>query len=172
MKSSPQYPPCPLSTRDVARTLRLTRATNRHLDRITRLHLAGLVDSGSLSLDPALDADLVDVEASYADGLFIVAAFDDEPDTLVGMGAIRCIGDEWHVKRMRVEAAHRRLGIAQAVLDRLLEEARTLGVATLVLDTSIKQEAAQRLYERNGFVHTGNVEIGGIPSRLYRLTLA
>ena len=40
------------------------------------------------------------------------------------------------------------------------------------LDTSLKQEDAQRLYERNGFVHVGNVDIGGIASRLYRLTLA
>jgi ribosomal protein S18 acetylase RimI-like enzyme len=71
-----------------------------------------------------------------------------------------------------VDAAYRRRGIAQAVLDRLLVEARALGVTTLVLDTSFKQEAAQRLYERNGFVHTGNVEVGGIPSRVYRLPLA
>lgn len=153
------------------RTLRLTPARNWQLDQITRLHLAGLIDSASLSLDQTLDADLVDVESTYANGFFVVAAFDDEPNTLVGMGAILRIGDDWHVKRMRVDAAHRRRGIAQAVLDRLLVEARRLGASTLVLDTSVKQEAAQRLYERNGFVQTGNIEIGGIPSRLYRLTL-
>ena len=43
---------------------------------------------------------------------------------------------------------------------------------SLALNTSLKQEAAQRLYERNGFVHVGNAEIGGTASRLYRLTLA
>lgn len=155
-----------------ARTLRLERAGNHQVDQIGRLHFAGLVDSGSLSLDPTLDADLVDVEASYADGFFVVASFEDQPGTLVGMGAIRRIGEEWHLKRMRVDAAHRRQGIAQAVLDRLLNEARARGVGVLFLDTSSRQEAAQRLYERNGFVRVGDSDIGGVPSHLYRLTLA
>jgi len=152
--------------------LRLARADNRQLDEIRRLHLAGLVETGSLSLDPALDADLVDVEASYAQGFFVVASYGHDPRTLVGMGAIRRIGDAWHVKRMRVDAAHRRRGIAQAILDRLLVEARARDVDELVLDTALGQQGAQRLYERNGFVHTGDAEIGGIRSRLYRRALA
>lgn len=73
---------------------------------------------------------------------------------------------------MRVDAAHRRQGIAQAVLDRILEEARARRLAALVLDTPSRQDAAQRLCERNGFVHVGDADIGGIPSRLYRPTLA
>jgi ribosomal protein S18 acetylase RimI-like enzyme len=72
---------------------------------------------------------------------------------------------------MRVNAAHRRMGIAQAVLDRLLAEARLLGVDVLMLDTSAKQVAAQRLYERNGFVRIGTTEIGGLPSFMYRLDM-
>jgi ribosomal protein S18 acetylase RimI-like enzyme len=151
--------------------LQLARATNRHLARIRSLHFAGLVDSGSLALDPALDGDLVDVEAAYADGLFLVASRADAPELIIGMGAIRRIDGAWHLKRMRVDAAHRRRGIAQAVLHRLVAEARARGAAALLLDTAVRQEAAQRLYERNGFVHVGDALIGGLPSRLYRLAL-
>jgi len=154
-----------------ARALLFERAANRHADQIRALHLAGLVDSGSLSLDPTLDSDLADVEASYADGYFVLVAFADDPEVVVGMGAIRLIDGNWHLKRMRVAAAHRRKGIAQAVLDCLLAEARSLGVGALMLDTSEKQLAAQRLYERNGFMLTGKTEIGGVPSRVYRLEL-
>jgi ribosomal protein S18 acetylase RimI-like enzyme len=154
-----------------ASLLHFERAGNRHLDQIRRLHLAGLVDSGSLSLDPTLDNDLVDVEESYSEGYFVLVSFADAPEVLVGMGAIRHIDGNWHVKRMRVNAAHRRMGIAQAVLDRLLAEARLLGVGVLMLDTSAKQVAAQRLYERNGFVRIGTTEIGGLPSFMYRLDM-
>jgi len=154
-----------------ARALHFERATNRQADQIRRLHLAGLVDSGSLSLDPTLDSDLVDVEASYADGYFVLVSYADDPGVVVGMGAIRFIDGNWHVKRMRVAAAHRRKGIAQAVLDSLLAEARSLGVGALMLDTSAKQLAAQRLYERNGFMLTGETDIGGVPSCVYRLEM-
>jgi hypothetical protein len=71
-----------------ARALHFERAANRHADQIRRLHLAGLVDSGSLSLDPTLDSDLVDVEASYADGYFVLVSYADDPGVVVGMGAI------------------------------------------------------------------------------------
>jgi hypothetical protein len=39
----------------------------------------------------------------------------------------------------------------------------------LLLDTSRNQHAARRPYERNGFEPHGEVEIGGIPSLLFRL---
>jgi GNAT superfamily N-acetyltransferase len=163
--------PMPGEGASPARALHFERAANRHADQIRRLHLAGLVDSGSLSLDPTLDSDLVDVEASYADGYFVLVSYADDPGVVVGMGAIRLIDGNWHVKRMRVAAAHRRKGIAQAVLDSLLAEARSLGVGALMLDTSAKQLAAQRLYERNGFMLTGKTEIGGVPSCVYRLEM-
>jgi hypothetical protein len=54
--------------------LTLARATNNHLEQIRALHLAGLRESGSLSLDPTLDGDLADVEASNQDGLFLQRA--------------------------------------------------------------------------------------------------
>lgn len=152
--------------------LNLLPATNAHLDRIRELHLAGLRDSGSLSLDPTLDTDLLDVERAYSDGLFLLAARADAPRGIVGMGALARIGDGYQIKRMRVDASQRRRGIAQAILARLIDEARARGIAELRLDTSLQQQAAQRLYERNGFVHERDLDIGGIPSRLYRLALA
>ena len=148
--------------------LHLLQATNAHIDRIRELHLAGLRDTGALSLDPRLDADLADVEAAYADGLFLLAAWVDEPHRIVGMGALAHGDGGWQVKRMRVEASQRRCGVGRAILRRLLAHARERGIAELTLDTARSQGADQRLFEAHGFVHERDVVIGSIASRLYR----
>ena len=146
-------------------------AANAHLGRIRELHFAGLQGSGSLSLDPELDRDLIDVERSYAGGLFLLAAWRSAPAHIIGMGALAPSGDGCQIKRMRVDAAHRRRGVAQEILARLISEARHRAIPVLTLDTSLRQVEAQRLYERNGFAHVGDIEVGAIPSRLYRLSV-
>lgn len=149
--------------------LHLLQATNAHLDRIRELHLAGLRDTGALSPDPRLDADLADVEAAYADGVFLLAAWAAEPHRIVGMGALAHGDGGWQVKRMRVEASQRRRGVGRAILRRLLARARECGIAELTLDTARSQGDARRLYEAHGFVRERDVVIGGIASHLYRL---
>lgn len=145
-------------------------AGNAHLDRIRELHFTGLNGSGSLSLDPELDRDLIDIERSYAGGLFLLAAWRKEPAHVIGMGALAPFNDGYQIKRMRVDASHRRRGVGQAILARLVSEARRRAIPMLTLDTSLRQVEAQRLYERNGFAHVGDIEVGGIASRLYRLS--
>jgi predicted acetyltransferase/GNAT superfamily N-acetyltransferase len=55
------------------------------------------------------------------------------------------------VRRMYVHRDHRRQGLALAVLDRLVAEARRLGLTRLRLETGHKQEPAMALYEAFGF---------------------
>jgi putative acetyltransferase len=102
-------------------------------------------DDGSGAFLPA------DVQVPRA--AFVVARLDGQP---VGCGAIRPFGDGpapiiAEIKRMFVRADVRGRGVAQAVLERLEQEARGFGYTRLVLETGDKQLAAIRLYERAGY---------------------
>ena len=74
---------------------------------------------------------------------------------LVGCGALREL-DYRHgeIKSMRTVGAHRRKGVARAVVSHIIEEARRRSYERLSLETgSMKAfEPAQRLYESFGFV--------------------
>lgn len=62
------------------------------------------------------------------------------------------------VKRMFVRPASRGQGIAQAILRRLEQESLQNGLATLRLETGIRQPAAIRLYECSGYARCAAFE--------------
>ncbi|WP_288411560.1 GNAT family N-acetyltransferase [uncultured Sphingomonas sp.] len=75
-------------------------------------------------------------------------------DMLLGCGAFRTLGDGTaEVKPMRTLPAARGRGVAQAVLDRIVADARAAGLTALLLETGTGPmfDAAHRLYRRNGF---------------------
>jgi putative acetyltransferase len=102
------------------------------------------------SLDPK--------EVAAGSGTFLVARMGDRP---VGCGALRRLRDDslvrelgrnvGELKRMYVAREVRGRGIGRALLTRLEEEARALGLVQLVLETGIRQIEALALYERAGF---------------------
>ena len=77
------------------------------------------------------------------------------PD-LMGCGALKeldpCHGE---VKSMRTATAHRRKGVAQAMLRHILGVARIRGYQKLSLETGSQEafEPARRLYEGFGFIY-------------------
>jgi GNAT superfamily N-acetyltransferase len=64
------------------------------------------------------------------------------------------------LRRMRVTLAWRGRGVAEALLAAVEQFCRQRGYVRIVLDTTDKQVAAQRLYERNGFVRKGERALG------------
>ena len=78
-----------------------------------------------------------------------------EADTLLGMGALRGI-DAAHgeIKSMRTATVALRRGVARAMLDHLVGEARRRGYRRLSLETGTAPpfHPANRLYEAAGFV--------------------
>jgi putative acetyltransferase len=79
-----------------------------------------------------------------------VAAFIGEK--AVGCGAVREIDAAIsEVHRMYVLRAHRRQGVARAILSHLHAEAVRLGYIRLRLETGVLQVPAMRLYESYGF---------------------
>jgi GNAT superfamily N-acetyltransferase len=96
------------------------------------------------------DAAVVDpAEFSPPLGLFLVAEVDGRP---AGCGGWRSCGDGVaEVKRMYVEPAFRRRGIAALVLTELERTAAAAGHQRLLLNSGDRQPEALALYDRAGY---------------------
>lgn len=77
-----------------------------------------------------------------------------DKDKVVGCGALKRL-DPHHaeVKSMRTSPARTRGGIASALLDHIITEARRMGVRRLSLETGTADffRPARKLYEKHGF---------------------
>ncbi|MDM0076608.1 GNAT family N-acetyltransferase [Variovorax sp. J2P1-59] len=79
-----------------------------------------------------------------------------EGTELLGCGALRELSPKHgEVKSMRTSEAHRGRGVARAVLQRIIEEARARTYDRLSLETGRMKafEPAQKLYESLGFTY-------------------
>ena len=82
-------------------------------------------------------------------GLFLVAEVDGVP---AGCGAWRSLGDgRAEMKRVYVEPAYRRRGLAQALVDAIEADAARAGIRSLVLNTGHEQPEALALYAALGY---------------------
>jgi putative acetyltransferase len=80
----------------------------------------------------------------------------DDGGTLLGCGALRRMSDDHgEVKSMRTAATSLGRGVGSALLDYLVGVARASGMTRLSLETGNGFAAANRLYQREGFVRCG-----------------
>jgi putative acetyltransferase len=116
--------------------------------------VAGLIDALTIEL---ADSGYTDEETfGYSidqledSGVHLVGASRD--GSLVGIGGVEIQPGRFaELKRFYVDPAHRGQGVADAVIEALVEHARALGATTLRLETGDKQHAAMRFYARHGF---------------------
>lgn len=102
-------------------------------------------------IDASLNPDLEDIAASYlaAGQLFLVA---EAEGSIVGTaGLLFESAGEARIVRMSVRSTHRRRGVATALLDALIEEARGRSLAALVARTEPHWDDATSFYARSGF---------------------
>jgi ribosomal protein S18 acetylase RimI-like enzyme len=126
------------------------------------LHIMALKAAGAFYQSGWWDADLDDIEECYLNdgGEFLVGLIDE---AIVVMGALRKIDEAVvELKRMRVHPDCQRQGHGQIMLATLEARARALNYKVIQLDTTLQQEAAQKLYEKNGYVETHR-EVEGKP---------
>lgn len=103
-----------------------------------------------VTFDPSANADLIDIAASFRDGVMFVAK---DGSAIVGCGGLVCENENTaRVLRMSVAKKHRRQGIATALLQRLINYAAENGYGTVVLETTATWSDAVAFYERQGFV--------------------
>lgn len=118
---------------------------------VRQLLLEGLEEHWG-SIDPGLNPDLDDIAASYGHGTILVARVDDQ---VVGIGMlVPVVPGTGEVKRMSVARAHRRMGVASAVLRELVDAARQRGWRAVILETTATWTDAVQFYERAGFTLT------------------
>ena len=145
----------------------------RDYEQVLNLHLEGLRDTGALPPQelPEWDADLRDIEGVYLSegSCFWVV---EEHGRVIGMTAVRRVGPETaELKRMRVTSHRRRSGVGQRLLDIAEEFCRRHGYKEIVLETTDRQEVAQSLYERNGFMLTDQRHLEQLLVYCYRKEL-
>ena len=99
-----------------------------------------------------LDHDVAAWQTEYGGAAGVMLIVVDPAGEVVGTAAVRRLAPEIaELKRMWIRPDHRGRGIAARLMDRVLEEARTLGGRVLRLDSEARLEAAVRLYRRYGF---------------------
>jgi GNAT superfamily N-acetyltransferase len=105
----------------------------------------GMLDDGELGLS----ASMFDPPA----GSFVIArvAADDDAHPVGGAGVRTVAPGTGEVRRLWVDPAWRRRGIARALMAGLEDAARDLGLATLRLATGDRQPEAMALYDSTGW---------------------
>jgi GNAT superfamily N-acetyltransferase len=145
----------------------------RDREQVFDLHTEGLRDTRSVLpvRNPKWDDDLRNVEAVYlGEGSHFWVV--EEDGRLTGMVATRRKDAETaELKRMRVVGERRRQGLGQRLLELVEEFCRRAGYRRVVLDTSDRQAAARRLYERNGYELVSAMPIPPLTLFFYRKEL-
>ena len=84
-----------------------------------------------------------------------LGAVDGERDELVGYLIISRYVDAWHVMNIAVAPAHRRKGIARALMERLFEVTARDARRGYTLEVRVSNAVAVGVYERLGFEARG-----------------
>lgn len=90
----------------------------------------------------------------YKDNIYYVAK-DVSTGEIVAFAGIMVIVDEAELLNIAVMDSYRKNGIAQRLLDVLIESAREREAFRLLLEVRQSNDLARRLYSKNGFVAIG-----------------
>ncbi len=117
-----------------------------------------------LPIHEAVERDLVHIAKFQPPGGRILLAFVD--NIAVGIACLQRIGpDTAEVKRMYVRPANRREGLGRAMLEGLIEAARSAGYRSIRLDSPDFMTAAHALYRASGFVDIAAYPESEIPEQ-------
>jgi RimJ/RimL family protein N-acetyltransferase len=139
------------------RRLQIADAPAYRMLRLEGLRLASRAFQSTLDEESQLTLEAYAMRLSNAENATFGAFAGDE---LVGIGTvlretrtrIRHKGD---IVGMYVTASARGTGVAEGIVQRLIDHARGIGLRSLVLTVASENARARRLYERCGFVAYG-----------------
>ncbi len=127
-----------------------------HVDDLSGPEIAALLDehlAGMRSLSPPESVHALPLEELRRPEVTFWSAW--ENSELLGCGALKHLDPEQgEIKSMRTASNHQRKGVAHALLQHILAEARRRGYRRLSLETGSQPgfEPARQLYSRAGFV--------------------
>jgi putative acetyltransferase len=132
---------------------------NIHLDDLRGPEIRALLEEhlrNMHEISPPESVHALDLDALRHPSISFWTAWSDA--RLLGCGALKEL-DPTHgeVKSMRTASAHRRTGVARAILERILAEARARSYSRLSLETGSQPQfaPARHLYESFGFTYCG-----------------
>ena len=102
-----------------------------------------------LSLFSTDDCHFLDIDTLCHDDIRFFAAYSNEIP--IGTGAIKIPANYAEVKSMFTDPDKRGLGAAQAILSKLIDTTKHLGLSEMKLETGVGLDAAHALYFKNGF---------------------
>ena len=114
---------------------------------LIELHLAGMAENS-----PPESRHALNVEGLKQPNITFYSAWED--DDIMGCGALKELTSEHgEVKSMRTAEKHLRKGVAGAILQHIINEAKKRGYTKLILETGSMDgfKPAHRLYESFGF---------------------
>lgn len=103
--------------------------------------------------------DLLDTSGFYKDGGFWIAEIDDKIIGCIGLQKLNSTSGVLRKLFVQKELRGKELNIAQKLFEKLKDEAISLGLEKILLDTPSVAEASHRFYQRNGFREIGRAEI-------------
>ena len=123
--------------------------TGEKINELIRTHLAGMAENS-----PPESIHALNVEKLKQPNITFYSAW--EGDELLGCGALNELtATHGEIKSMRTAEKHVRKGVARAILQHLLNEAKTRGYTKVSLETGSMDAflPARRLYETFGFTY-------------------
>ncbi|MGH9873277.1 MAG: GNAT family N-acetyltransferase [Pyrinomonadaceae bacterium] len=147
-------------------------ANNDDCEGVTKLVSDVLAEFG-LAPDPdTTDADLKDIEANYLQrgGLFEVIE-DGNADLLGSFGLYPINKTTCELRKMYLVPSARGSGLGKQILERAIASAKELGFKQIVLETSSKLIAANRLYTKFGFELATSDHLAARADQFYKLDL-
>ena len=152
--------------------LTIRPATNADCERVQKLVFNVLAEFGLSGAPDSTDADLNDLEANYAGrgGWFDV--IENSDGNLVGSCGLYAIDESTcELRKMYFVPEVRGLGLGRYILELAIERARAQGFSKMVLETSSKLLAANRLYQQFGFRPAVSEHLAARADQYYELDL-
>ncbi len=131
--------------------IRIDDLSGESINELIRIHLAGMAENS-----PPESIHALNVEKLKQPNITFYSAW--EGDELLGCGALKELtATHGEIKSMRTAEKHVRKGVARAILQHLINEAKTRGYTKVSLETGSMDafQPARRLYETFGFTYCG-----------------
>lgn len=143
----------------------IRRFEKKDTEDVFHLHLRAIIPTGAYL--KKTDNDFYKIEADYlkSGGDFLIGLKDD---IIVAIGGLKKISfSVCEITKVRIDPRFQQQGFGQQILDALETRAKELGFTTIELNTAEIQVAAQKLYEKNGYVEFKRGLVDGIPNIYY-----
>lgn len=79
----------------------------------------------------------------------------EDEGRIIGYAGVWIVLDEAHVTNIAISQSYRRRGLGERLLVELIRSAKQYGALSMTLEVRVTNSAAQKLYEKLGFVKRG-----------------